>query len=160
MERAVLFCPSKVWGGIEKNVLLRARFLGGLGVEVYVVLLKGFFAERFVGLDNVEVVEVASRGGDFNLFVVANYVRILRRIRPDVVFAALKKDWWLVSLASKLAEVDRVVLYLGISRRIKSPLKYFVIFRMMKSLLMVNSESLRSEMLRHPRFFSVNGQLN
>lgn len=153
MERAVLFCPSRVWGGIEKNVRLRARFLGESGVQVYVVLLQGYFADRFEGLDNVSVVEVRSRGGDFNAFVVANYVRILRKIKPGVVFAALKKDWWLVTLASKLAGVDRVVLYLGISRRVKSPIKYLAIFRWMKAILMVNSDSLRNEMLSHPRFF-------
>ncbi|WP_148861666.1 glycosyltransferase [Marinobacter fonticola] len=156
MRKAVLFCPSRVWGGIEKNVRLRARFLGEDGVRVYVILLKGFFAERFAELPNVSVIEVASRGGDFNLFVVANYIKILRDIAPDVVFAALKKDWWLVSLASKLAGVDRVVLYLGIARRVKSPLKYFVIFRMMKSVLMVNSDSLKQAMLKHPKFFDEN----
>ncbi|MFC4259126.1 glycosyltransferase [Marinobacter lacisalsi] len=156
MKRAVLFCPSKVWGGIEKNVLLRARFLGESGVCVYVILLEGFFAEHFAGLDNVSVIEVKSRGGDFNLAVVANYVRILRRLRPDVVFAALKKDWWLVSLSSRLAGVKRVILYLGIARRVKSPIKFFAIFRLMKSILMVNSDSLKQEMLRHPRFFDEN----
>lgn len=153
MKKAVLFCPSKVWGGIEKNVRLRARFLGEGGVQVTVILLKGFFAERFEGLENVSVIEVPSRGGDFNLAVVANYVKILRRLRPDVVFAALKKDWWLVSLSARLAGVERVVLYLGIARRVKSPVKFFVIFRLMKAILMVNSDSLKQEMLKHPRFF-------
>lgn len=153
MKKAVLFCPSQVWGGIEKNVRLRAQFLGAAGVQVYVILLKGYFADRFAGLDNVSVLEVNSRGGDFNFFVVANYVRILKKISPDVSFAALKKDWWLVSLASKIAGVRRVVLYLGIARRIKSPIKYFVIFRLMKSLLMVNSDSLKNEMLKYPKLF-------
>lgn len=153
MKKAVLFCPSTVWGGIEKNVRVRARFLGESGVQVTVILLKGFFADRFDGLDNVSVVEVTSRGGDFNISVVANYVRILRRVRPDVVFAALKKDWWLVTLSSTLAGVERVILYLGIARRVKSPLKYRAIFRWMKAILMVNSDSLKQEMLKHPRFF-------
>ncbi|EON90642.1 glycosyl transferase family protein [Marinobacter lipolyticus SM19] len=153
MKKAVLFCPSRVWGGIEKNVHLRARFLGESGVQVYVILLQGYFADRFVGLENVTVIEVKSRGGDFNFFVVANYVKKLREIRPDVVFAALKKDWWLVTLASSLAGVDRIVLYLGISRRVKSPIKYFAIFRLMKAVLMVNSDTLKNEMLKYPRFF-------
>ncbi|WP_323751844.1 glycosyltransferase [Marinobacter sp.] len=153
MKRTVMFCPSKVWGGIEKNVLLRARLLGQQGVAVYVVLLKGFFAERFRDLENVAVVEVGSRGGDLNFGVVANYVRILRQIRPDAVFSALKKDWWLVSLSSRLAGVERVVLYLGIARRVKSPIKFFVIFRIMKAVLMVNSDSLRDAMLKHDRLF-------
>jgi glycosyltransferase involved in cell wall biosynthesis len=154
MKKAVLFCPSRVWGGIEKNVQLRARFLGESGVLVYVVLLKGFFADRFEGLENVSVIQVASRGGDFNLFVVANYVRILREICPDVVFAALKKDWWLVSLSSRLAGVNRIILYLGIARRVKSPIKFFLIFRVFKALLMVNSDSLRDKMLKYSRFFN------
>lgn len=153
MKKAVLFCPSRVWGGIEKNVHLRARFLGESGIRVYVILLEGFFADRFIGLENVTVIEVKSRGGDFNFLVVANYVKILRQIRPDVVFAALKKDWWLVTLASKLAGVDRVVLYLGIARRVKSPIKFFAIFRLMKAVLMVNSDSLKNEMLKYTRFF-------
>ncbi|MCK0107576.1 glycosyltransferase [Marinobacter sp. S0848L] len=153
MKKAVLFCPSRVWGGIEKNVYLRAKFLGASGVAVTVVLLKGYFPERFDDLENVTVIEVTSRGGDFNVFVVANYVKILRAIDPDVVFAALKKDWWLVSLASRIAGVSRVVLYLGIARRVKSPIKYFIVFRLMKSILMVNSNSLKNEMLSYPKFF-------
>lgn len=153
MRKAVLFCPSKVWGGIEKNVLLRARFLGESGVQVYVILLRGYFAERFEGISNVSVIEVKSRGGDFNLFVVANYVKILRQVRPDVVFAALKKDWWLVSLSARLTGIRRIILYLGIARRVKSPVKFFLIFRVFRAMLMVNSESLRSDMLNHPRFF-------
>ena len=153
MKKTVMFCPSKVWGGIEKNVLLRARLLGQEGVAVYVVLLKGFFADRFQGLENVTVVEVPSRGGDFNIFVVANYVRLLKRVRPDSVFAALKKDWWLVTLSSKVAGVGNVILYLGIARRVKSPIKFFLIFRLMNAILMVNSDSLRDSMLRHKRLF-------
>ncbi|MEP1216525.1 MAG: glycosyltransferase [Marinobacter sp.] len=154
MKKAVLFCPSRVWGGIEKNVHLRARFLSALGVRVYVILLKGYFAERFADIDDVETIEVKSRGGDLNLLVVANYIRILKSIRPDVVFSALKKDWWLVALASRLAGVNRIVLYLGIARRVKSPIKYFAIFRLMRSILMVNSDSLKNEMLKYPTFFN------
>ena len=154
MKKVVLFCPSRVWGGIEKNVQLRARFLGASGAQVYVVLLEGYFADRFANINNVETVEVKSRGGDLNLFVVANYVRILKKIRPDVVFSALKKDWWLVALASRIAGIKRIVLYLGIARRVKSPIKYFAIFRLMKCILMVNSDSLKNAMLKYSTFFN------
>ncbi len=66
-----MFCPSKVWGGgIEKNVRLRARLLGGeQGVVVYVVLLRGFFADRFQDLENVTVIEVGSREGGILTFL-------------------------------------------------------------------------------------------
>lgn len=98
-------------------------------------------------------IEVPSRGGDLNIFVIANYVKILKEIHPDVVFAALKKDWWLVSFASTLARVSRVVLYLGIARRMKSPIKNFIVFRLMKAVLMVNSDSLKGDMLKYPKLF-------
>lgn len=153
MKKAVLFCPSKVWGGIEKNVLLRARFLGERGIEVYVVLLNDYFADRFVGLKNVTVVEVKSRGGDLNLSVLIRYVRFLREISPDVVFAALKKDWWLVSFASRLAGVSRIILYLGISRNIKT-IKYRFIFGFLKAKVLVNSDSLKNELLKNTTFFN------
>lgn len=156
MRKAILFCPSKVWGGIEKNVLLRARLLGASGVQVSVVVLKHHFADRFSALENVSVIEVTHRGGDFNLAVVANYVRILRRIRPDVVFAALKKDWWLVTLSSRLAGIKRIILYLGIGRRMKNPVKLYAIFRVMKAVLMVNSDSLKRQVLNYPRYFDEN----
>ena len=89
----------------------------------------------------MSTVEVTSRGGDLNLFVVANYVRILRELRPNVVFVALKKDWWLVPLSSKLAGVGRVFFCLGIARRVKSPLKFFLIFGVVRVFLMNNIDS-------------------
>ena len=42
----VIFCATKGWGGIEKNVRLRAKYFGENGYEVYVVLLKNKFKER------------------------------------------------------------------------------------------------------------------
>ncbi len=155
MKKTVLFCPSKVWGGIEKNVLLRARFLGERGFEVYVILLNDYFADRFAGLKNVSVAEVPSRGGDLNLSVLIRYVRLLRKIGPDVIFAALKKDWWLVSLAGRLAGVPRIILYLGISRNINT-IKYRFIFGFLKAKVLVNSDSLKKELLGQTTFFDDN----
>ena len=57
----VIFCATKGWGGIEKNVRLRAKYFGENGYQVYVVLLKNKFKERFDGLKNVQIKNVDKR---------------------------------------------------------------------------------------------------
>ena len=66
----VLFCATQGWGGIEKNVRLRAKYFGENGYQVYVVLLRNKFKERFDGLKNVQIKNVNKRGGDLNIFVL------------------------------------------------------------------------------------------
>ena len=87
----VIFCATKGWGGIEKNVRLRAKYFGENGYEVYVVLLKNKFRERFEGLKNVTVKNVDKRGGDLNVFVLINYIKFLNVERSGVRFPVRDK---------------------------------------------------------------------
>ena len=153
MKKIIIFSPSRVWGGVEKNVLLRARFLSERGYRVKVVLLKDHFKERFESLEKVETVEVPARGGDFNFFVVWRYIRILKDFQPDLVFVASKQDWWLVSLSCKLAGITNIVLYLGIYRKLNNRLKFRIIFNRFNARAVVNSDSLKNELLQKSAFF-------
>ncbi|QLE00088.1 glycosyltransferase [Galbibacter sp. BG1] len=153
-KKCVLVCPSKVWGGIEKNVLLRAKELRRRGYEVYVILLNGQFEEKFKNDPEIKVINISSRGGDLNIFVLLNYVKIFREIKPYTVFAALKKDWFLVSLAARLAKVPKTILYLGILREIKDNLKYKFIFKNLKNKVLVNSNSLKNHLLKNTNLFN------
>lgn len=154
MKTCVLFCPTDTWGGVEKNVLLRAVFLIKKGHKVYVVILKNMFKDKFEMVENLNIINIDSRGGDINMFVVYNYYKILKKIKPDAVFSALKKDWFLVSLASKLAKVPRIILYLGILRKIKNSLKYKFVFNTLKPIVVVNSNSLKESLLKNSTFFN------
>ena len=156
MKTCVMFCPTKTWGGIEKNVLLRARFFSEKGYNIYIVLLKGKFKEKFEKISNVTIVSVPQRGGDINIRVVSNYVKILKKIKPDIVFSALKKDWFLVTLSSRIAKVPRIILYLGILRKIKNNIKYRYVFKRADVRVLVNSNSLKNHLLKTTNFFSDN----
>lgn len=154
METCVFFCPTDTWGGVEKNVLLRAKFLTEKNYKVYVVLLKSQFKDKFKPYPKINTISINSRGGDINLFVILNYVRILKNIKPSVVFVALKKDWFLVSLSSRIAGVKNIILYLGIFRKIKNNLKYKFVFNTLKPKVLVNSDSLKDYLLNTTDFFT------
>lgn len=154
LASVVIFCPTDTWGGVEKNVLLRSEHLGVRGHKVIVVLLKNTFRARFEHFKNVSVFEITSRGGDLNLFVVYNYWRLLKRTRPEAVFSALKKDWWLVSIAANLAKVPNTILYLGIKRNIRAGIKYRTVFKTLKAKILVNSDSLKKDLLERNAYFN------
>ena len=71
-----------------------------------------------------------------------------------MVFAALKKDWWLVSLSAYLAKVPNKILYLGNIRKIRKGLKYFLVFRVLNAKVLVNSDSIKYDLLKNAHYFS------
>ncbi|MDB2606392.1 glycosyltransferase [Zobellia sp.] len=155
-KNIILFCPTKNWGGIEKNVLLRAKFLGNSGYKVVVVTLRNTFEDKFLNLKNVSVQTITKRGGDLNFSVVGNYMRLIRKVRPITVFAALKRDWWLVSLAAHLTKVSNTILYLGNIRKIRNSLKYRLVFNTFKTKVLVNSDSLKENLFQNSSYFNTN----
>ena len=56
--------------------------LGEHGYQVQVILLKGFFIDRFQDLKNLTAYEVTIRGGDLNLAVIYHYYRLLKTFKP------------------------------------------------------------------------------
>ncbi|WP_276167608.1 glycosyltransferase [Zobellia alginiliquefaciens] len=153
-KNIIFFCPTKNWGGIEKNVLLRTIFLSQNGYNITVVLLKNTFEDRFANMENVTIRTITKRGGDLNLFVVRNYIKIIQKVKPLTVFAALKRDWWLVSLAAHIKKVPNIILYLGNIRKIRTGLKYSLVFKTFKAKVLVNSDSLKTDLLQNSSYFN------
>ncbi len=155
MKSIVIFCPTSTWGGVEKNVKLRIEFLLDLEYEVHLILLKGLFQDKFVFKHKkFNIHKVSSRGGDLNFAVVNRYVKILQKIRPNIVFSALKKDWWLVSLSAYLAGKPKVIVYLGISRKISKSLKYYLLFKRLCPEILVNSYALKDRICTQNNWIS------
>ena len=152
----VFFCATRGWGGIEKNVRLRAKYFGENGYEVHVMLLKNKYRERFEGLENVQISSVDKRGGDLNVFVIMNYVRFLKKVKPYTIFCPLKKDWWLVTVAAAIAGVPNKVLYLGNRRKIRKGLKYHTVFRTLKAKMIVNCQALKRHLTSTTDYFDDN----
>ena len=153
-KNIIIFCPTKGWGGIEKNVLLRSIFFGENGYHVTVVLLKDTFEKKFLNCKNVTVHTITKRGGDLNLAVVRNYMQLIEKVKPTTVFAALKRDWWLVSLAAHLKSVPNIILYLGNIRKIRTSIKYRLVFNTFNSKVLVNSDSLKTNLLQNSSYFN------
>ena len=149
----VLFCCSKGWGGIEKNVRLRAKYFGETGYQVHVVLLRNMFRERFEDLKNVQITSVNKRGGDLNFFVLLNYLRILKKVKPHTVFCPLKRDWWLVTVSASMAKVPNIVLYLGNRRKVRKGLKYHIVFKTLNAKMIVNCQALKRHLMTTTKYF-------
>lgn len=156
MSRSVLFLStSDLYGGVEKNVLLRAR---GLQVRGHRITLAVNYDEverraREQGLTDVRRVR---RGGDADVTALFRFVRLLRAVRPDALFISHKMDFWLGSLAGRIAGVPNIVLYLGIERRFRRGPKYKTVFSRLADRMVVNSESLRSRVLETSPFIPPN----
>lgn len=155
MKSIVFFCPTSTWGGVEKNVRLRIEFLLDSDYEVHLVLLRGLFRDKFdFKHKNFKIHQVSSRGGDLNFMVVNRYLKLLKQIRPHIVFSALKKDWWLVSLSAYLAGKPKVILYLGISRKISKSLKYYLLLKRLRPNILVNSHALKERICAQNNWIS------
>ena len=145
-------CLSDVWGGVEKNVLVRLQELSARGYKVAVVVLENMFERRFTE-KNIQVFTVP-RGGRLRLIERRNVSKLIKRLRPRSVFAAIKADWWLVAWPAHRYGVQSIVLYLGIKRKMKENTKYRLLFQTFGAKLLVNSLSLKEYAL------STSGYLN
>ncbi|MFY0666014.1 MAG: glycosyltransferase [Natronospirillum sp.] len=150
----LIICPTDTWGGVEKNVLLRASAMAKRGHRVIVVLVKNTFEEKFSGLPEITVETINSRPSDLSPLLYWRYLQLIKRYQPDCVFVPIKKDWWAATVTSRWAKVPNVVLYLGIMRRIKQNIKYRLILNRFKALVIVNSQDLKQHLLNSNRYFN------
>ena len=146
-NRILVVCLSETWGGIEKNVLLRIKKLLERNVSVSLMMLHNTFEEKFADLEGLNLITVNRRWSDLLPFMYLEVYFVLKKFKPDCVFVALKRDWWLFSSLSFLLSVPKVVLYLGIYRKIKSNLKYKFLFHTFGSHLLVNSHWLKEKVM-------------
>lgn len=145
-------CLSEVWGGIEKNVVVRAAELKKRGYSTAVVVLENTFEHRYRE-KGIEVFTVPP-GARFRLKTRVAMAKLLKTVRPRSVFVAVKADWWLVAAPAYRLGVQSIVLYLGIHRRLKENIKYWFLFKVFKAKLVVNSTSLLESVREGNKFLS------
>lgn len=156
-KRCLILCPTDTWGGVEKNVLLRARAMTTRGHKVTVALLKNTFEDRFAPYPEIEVTTLQRRPSDLLPGIYLTYKMLINTYRPDCLFVPLKRDWWAAMLCAHFLKVPHRVLYLGIKRDLKENLKYRLIFQRFKAHLILNSKDLRNHLVATNRYVS---QLN
>ena len=150
MKRLLIFCTSTNWGGTEKDALLRAEQLQERGYDVRLITSSELMIKKAIEV-NVDV-KLIKRGGDINPFAIYRYFKEIREFQPDVLFLTLVKDYWLGSVAAKLAGVTSVFHFLGIERIPKTSLKYKFIYATMCTGIIVNSKQIKETFLKHSRF--------
>lgn len=153
-RKLLIICPTDTWGGVEKNVRLRAAAMSERGHKVTVLLLKNTFEDRFTDLPHVEIDTIPFRPSDLSPRLYWQFFQAIKKCQPHCVFVPLKKDWWAATVAAHWAQVPQRVLYLGIKRRIKENLKYRLLFKYLQARLIVNSKDLKNHLKESNRFLN------
>lgn len=151
MAKLLFICSSPGWGGTEKNAVLRAAELQARGHEV-IFAYHGDTVRQRLDAAGVKHLEWIARGGDFNPYSIWDYYRLIRRTRPDVVYLAMNKDYWLGGLTAWLNRVPVRVLYLGIERVVPERLKYRLIYGRFMNRFIVNSPTIKETLLNSAPF--------
>jgi len=151
MERRlrVLFAlTSKQWGGNEKWTLLAAGGLLKRGHDVCVLWSHPVIRD-----------EVARRGipgrhvrlwGDVNpIGFVRLWLELVRR-RPDVLVLTKQREYWMGGAAARIAGRPRVVLRLGLKRRLRADIKRRLSFGRFADAVVVNSTAVRDALRESP----------
>ncbi|CAA9312104.1 MAG: hypothetical protein AVDCRST_MAG68-1418 [uncultured Gemmatimonadetes bacterium] len=128
--------------GSERQTLLLAAGLMGRGHDVAVSCDPRAPLWQALLREGVRTTAVRPRG-DLDVWNFARFVLWLRRERPDVLLLATWKRIPVAVLAARLAGVPRVVVRLGIPRRIGKSRALSLAFRRGVHALVVNSPDVR-----------------
>lgn len=153
-RKLLIICPTDTWGGVEKNVRLRAAAMAQRGHSVTVLLCENTFEARFKDLPKVHLETMPYRPSKLSPWLYWQFYQVIRKHQPHCVFVPLKKDWWAATLAAHWARVPQRILYLGIKRKIKENLKYRLLFNYLKAQLIVNSKDLRDHFKESNRYLN------
>lgn len=145
--KAVFLNTSKLFGGVEKNFIVRAAALESKGHEIYVVAGSRLIFEHLIkaNLRNVALIPCSN---DYSLIFFIRFVRLLRRIKPDVVFLNTKRDFWRGGLPARMVGVPRIVGYWGSDYNVGNIRKINFVFSRILDRLIVNSHDLKRRLLR------------
>ncbi|TVR18139.1 MAG: glycosyltransferase [Planctomycetota bacterium] len=151
-KRLLLVCLTDTWGGVEKNVLVRAKHLQKRGWTVGVILVENTFEDKFNDCPNVFSVPRKSHILDFRAPIMLH--RIVATFKPTSLFVARKEDWFIGTACAWLNRIPKIVCYLGINRRIRNSIKYLLIFKRWRAWLLTNSQEVRQNVIQHNFFLN------
>jgi glycosyltransferase involved in cell wall biosynthesis len=135
---------SRVWGGNEKWLSMVARGLIDRGHDVTVSCVKGKVSEN---LETLGIPTTNHRArGDIDFVSALDFAAYLRKEKPDCLLMTSWRLTWTV-VAARLANVDRMVMRLGIVRDFPQSGPRSHALRSVNALI-VNSEEIRDTWLR------------
>lgn len=145
--KAVFLNTSALFGGVEKNFVVRALALQNRGHEIHVVVGSMVIYEycRKSALKSVTLIPCSN---DYNVFFFFRFFRFLSMHRPDVVFLNTKRDLWRGGLPARAVGISRIVGYWGSDYNIGNVWKINFVFSRILDRLIVNSHDLGERLLR------------
>lgn len=142
--RVVLSNASTAWGGVHQVTEDLARGLVARGHEVVVFCRPDSRLES--RMRPIVPCEAVLRGMDFHPLVLARCARALRRHRPDVVLALMKKDVRLTAPAARLLGIPAVVRHAN-DRPLRDGAYHRWLYGRLPAHQIVNSEATRRTLL-------------
>lgn len=146
MSSNILFLnTSKVFGGVEKNFILRARALSDKGHHVDVVTGSRLIYDlvKNAGLKHVFLIPC---GNDYDPIFFFRLLAFMIKRKPEVVFLNTKRDFWRGGLPAKLLSTKRIVGYWGSDYSVGNIPKLNFVFRNVLNVLIVNSNDLKQRL--------------
>lgn len=142
--KIVLSNASTSWGGVHQVTEDLARGLLARGHEVVVFCRPGSRLEA--RMRPIAPAEPVLRGMDFHPITLARCARVLRRHRPDVVLAMMKKDVRLTAPAARLLGIPVVVRHAN-DRPLRDHPYHRWLYGRLPAHHVVNSEATRRTLL-------------
>jgi glycosyltransferase involved in cell wall biosynthesis len=145
--KAVFLNTSKLFGGVEKNFIVRAAAMEARGHEIHVVAGSPLIYDHLkkASLRNVALIPCSN---DYNFIFFFRFIRLLIKVRPDVVFLNTKRDFWRGGVPARLTRITRIVGYWGSDYNVGNLWKINFVFSHILDRLIVNSHDLKQRLLR------------
>jgi len=146
MQRILIFCRSKGWGGTEKHTVSLAKGLQAKGYTVRVLINSELMASKCKD-EGIQDFRFKKSGGDLNPIAFISTYQAIKSFQPDSIFLSMNKDYWLAGLASFFYKKAKCILWLGIERETKQSFKYKQIYGRFADVVIVNSELIKKTLL-------------
>jgi glycosyltransferase involved in cell wall biosynthesis len=138
---------SKVYGGVEKNFIVRAKALQLRGYNICVVAGSQAIFDRVkeAGISNVRLIPCSN---DYDPIFFFRFFLMLKKVKATVVFLNTKRDYWRGGLPARLAHIKRIIGYWGSDYAIGNKGKLNFVFNKILTKLIVNSVELKQRLLK------------
>lgn len=141
MKATVFVNTSKIFGGIEKNYLVRARYLQQSNPHVHVIVGSEEIRQKAEN-QGIKHVILMKCGNDYDIVFFFRLWKLLKKIKPDVVFLNTKRDFFRGGLPAKCCGVNKIVGYWGSNYSFKNEFKKNLVFGKILDKLIINSKEL------------------
>jgi glycosyltransferase involved in cell wall biosynthesis len=128
MKKVIFYNSNQVWGGGEKWHFNMAMALKNIGYTTELITNPGSELETKAKENKLKTYSLTTNNLSFlNLFKIIQLYKLLKEVKPDIIFLNLPSDVKMCAPIAKFAGVSKVVYRRGMPNPIRNTLlnKYF-----------------------------------